>query len=77
MTSSVCEEGKSSRDTACRLGGLTFEFTGYGDEESQQLQVPYLAIEDVLQQPILGTMEVLVNKSDNTSTLINFLTNIR
>ena len=54
---------KSSRDTACRLGGRTLELTGYEDEESQQLQLPYLAINEALQQSILGSnaIEVLVN----------------
>ena len=56
---------------------ITFELTGHGDEESQWLQIPFLVIEEALQQPILGfnAIKVLVNKSDNTSALINFLTN--
>ena len=56
---------------------ITFELTGHGDEESQWLQIPFLVTEEALQQPILGfnAIKVLVNKSDNTSALINFLTN--
>ena len=47
------------------------------DEESQRLQIPFLVIEEVLQQPILGfnAIKLLVNKSDNTGSLINSLTN--
>ena len=56
---------------------ITFELTSHGDEESQRLQIPFLVIEEALQQPILGfnAVKVLVNKSDNSSALINSLTN--
>ena len=56
---------------------ITFELIGHGDEESQRLQIPFLLIEEVLQQPILSfnTIKVLANKNDNTSALIIFLTN--
>ena len=52
---------------------ITFELTDHGDEESQQLQIPFLVIKEALQQPILGFNAI--NKSDNTSALINSLTN--
>ena len=56
---------------------LTFELTGHGDEESQRLQILFLVIEKALQQPILGfsPIKMLVSKGDNTSDLINSLTN--
>ena len=56
---------------------ITFGLTGHGDEESQQLQIPFLVIQEDLQQPILGfhAIKLLVNKSNNTSALINSLTN--
>ena len=48
---------------------LTFKLTGHGGEETQRLQILFLVIEKVLQQPILGfnSIKVLVNKSDKTS----------
>ena len=69
--------GKSSRDTFVSWVDITFELIDHGDEESQQLQIPFLVIKEALQQPILGfsAIKVLVNKSDNTSALINSLTN--
>ena len=56
---------------------ITFELTGYGDEESQRLQIHFLVIKEALEQPVLcsNATKVLVNKSDNNSALINSLTN--
>ena len=56
---------------------ITFEYTGHGDEESQRLQIPFLFIEEALQQSIVGfnAIKILVNKSDNTSALVNSITN--
>ena len=56
---------------------ITFGLTGHGDEESQRLQIPLFVIEEALQKPILGfnAIKVLVNKSDNSSVLINSLKN--
>lgn len=59
---------KLSKDAVCQWGRYHFELTSDGDKESQRLQIPFLVIEEALQQLILGfnATKVLVDKRDNT-----------